>query len=72
MVQAHTRRRLSVLCKLGNQPKVTELDIDIKIAIEAAERMAVMLRQSVVITPELRIVPFDGYCGEYLERVKYI
>tara|TARA_R110000822_G_scaffold88351_2_gene204777 strand:- start:264 stop:422 length:159 start_codon:yes stop_codon:yes gene_type:complete len=49
-----------------------ELDQDIKIAIEAAERMAVILRQSVVITPELRIVPFDGYCGEYLERVKYI
>ena len=49
-----------------------ELDLEIHIALETAHRMAENMRQSVVITPELRVVPFDGYCGEYLERVKYI
>ena len=51
---------------------MTELDIDIKIAIEAAERMAKRLEQSVVITPDLRVVVFEDYCGDYLERVNYI
>jgi hypothetical protein len=49
-----------------------ELDYEIQITIEMAERMANNIKESVVITPELRIEPFHGYCGDYLERVKYI
>jgi|FLMP01.1.fsa_nt_emb hypothetical protein len=51
---------------------MTELEIDIKMAIEAAEIMSKRLKQAVVITPDLKVVLSEHYCGDYLERVNYI
>ena len=44
-------------------------DLDIKLALEAAAQLVIRIQKPVVITPELRVLPSEGYLGEYLERI---
>ena len=44
-------------------------DLDIKLALEAAAQLVIRIQKPVVITPELRVLPSEGYLGEYLERL---